>query len=112
MYYDNETNQAWPLHCDGDLATFNICLTASDSFNGGILRLYPSYQPDKNNTEVKMSGGYVEEDRNISTVEFIDYLHNIPGNVIFHQGNVFHEVTPVTAGKRITLIVKLFSNEM
>jgi hypothetical protein len=41
MCYDMEKNSSWPLHCDGDLATLNICLSPQESFQGGEVRIFP-----------------------------------------------------------------------
>ncbi len=69
-------------HCDGDLATLNICL--GDEFSGGDVTFFR---------------------RDQSTFAF---AHKDVGSCCFHDGKVRHNVGNVTKGKRITLIVKMF----
>lgn len=79
---DQIERKNWPKHCDGDLATLNICL--GNEFEGGALQVWR----DENNADL--------------------FEHKEVGSCIFHDGKLMHEVMPVTKGCRITLIVKLF----
>jgi hypothetical protein len=109
MSYDVQENSDWPPHCDGDLATLNICLSPEGSFEGGILRTYPNFSIE----DLKISGGsLVEDSLDLSGSLSHDYPHNIPGNAIFHSGSLYHEVTPLTRGSRTTLIVKFLSDQL
>ena len=85
MYYsaDKGKTNNWHKHIDGDIITLNICLTSN--FKGGNLRVFES--KDDNN-------------------KYIDYKHNKSGNVLMHKGDIYHSVTPLTYGKRCSLIVK------
>jgi ubiquitin-large subunit ribosomal protein L40e len=107
---DSLISNSWPPHCDGDLATLNICLSSEGSFNGGILRLYP----DLSLVDHKLSGGHLVDDQgiNLSKTHHLDLPHNLPGHAVLHSGSLFHEVTPLTQGKRMTLIVKFLSGRM
>ncbi len=73
----------WPAHCDGDKATLNICL--GNEFEGGLLRV--------------LGGG----DTVVAEVD-----HRRIGSCLVHDGKLLHAVTPVMAGKRIVLIVKVY----
>jgi hypothetical protein len=98
MTYELGTNEDWPIHTDGDLATINICLSrdfqgkksrfcsyTNHLFVGTDLRLYPK------------EGG---------SDTFVDYNHRI-GRAIIVLGDNRHSVTPLLSGKRYSLIVKL-----
>ena len=82
MRYDTKTNNDWPRHLDGDLATLNICL--SNGFSGAKFRVFH------------------EETTT-------DFPHNKPGHALMHLGNVEHSVTPLAEGVRHTLIIKIRS---
>ena len=73
----------WHKHTDGDIVTLNICLTSG--FKGANLRVFES-----------------EDNEN----KYVDYKHNQVGNAIMHSGDILHSVTPLTDGKRCSLIVK------
>jgi hypothetical protein len=80
MKYDAEDNLDWPEHIDGDICTLNICLL--DGFEGGFLRVHHN---DNTSTDIE---------------------HRTVGAAVLHRGDVKHSVLPVTAGERMTLIVK------
>ena len=77
----------WPAHCDGDLATINICL--GNAFEGGLLRVmsYDAQGMERPEAEIE---------------------HRQVGCALVHSGMQRHSVTPVTAGTRIVLIVKVY----
>jgi len=85
MAYRPGGNEDWPAHCDGDLATLNVCL--GGDFAGAELRVF----------EGTADG------------PFADHPHNQVGHAVLHRGDVLHAVRPLRAGKRYTLIVKIKS---
>jgi ubiquitin-large subunit ribosomal protein L40e len=109
-FSEDGSASSWPPHCDGDLATLNICLSSEENFDGGILRIYPHLCP----SDTKLSGGHLvdEEGIDLSKTQYLDLPHNLPGHAVLHSGALFHEVTPLTRGKRMTLIVKFLSSQM
>eukprot|EP00419_Tripos_fusus_P051959 CAMPEP_0172828748 /NCGR_PEP_ID=MMETSP1075-20121228/21052_1 /TAXON_ID=2916 /ORGANISM="Ceratium fusus, Strain PA161109" /LENGTH=300 /DNA_ID=CAMNT_0013670777 /DNA_START=86 /DNA_END=985 /DNA_ORIENTATION=- len=67
-------NKDWPIHCDGDLATLNVCLQGG--FHGGTLRVF--------DTDGRP----------------IDFAHNAIGHALLTRGDVPHEVLPLESGTR------------
>eukprot|EP01063_Lacrimia_lanifica_P005583 TRINITY_DN13346_c1_g2_i1.p1 TRINITY_DN13346_c1_g2~~TRINITY_DN13346_c1_g2_i1.p1 ORF type:complete len:328 (+),score=87.10 TRINITY_DN13346_c1_g2_i1:53-1036(+) len=97
---ENEAaNSDWPRHIDGDIATVNVCL--KDTFEGGYLRVYPTVPPDPRVLPEVVSA---ESD---ARIPHNDHPHRAVGHALLHRGNVVHAVTPVTAGSRYTLILKV-----
>lgn len=85
MVYRPKLNEDWFVHCDGDMATLNICL--GSNFVGADLRVFENDE-----------GG-----------PFVDHSHREQGYAIVHRGDVLHAVTPLKSGTRYTLIVKMLS---
>lgn len=88
-------NGDWPLHCDGDLATINVCLTSH--FQGAMLRVQSQGQEGQEGQEGRENT--------------VDLQHNQTGHAIIHGGDVFHAVTKLESGTRCTLIIKLKAKE-
>lgn len=86
MVYRPKRNEDWFIHCDGDLATLNICI--GNNFSGAELRVY-------------------EQDEE---GPFVDHTHREQGHAIIHRGDVLHAVTPLKGGTRYTLIIKLLAH--
>jgi hypothetical protein len=80
-------NSDWPEHRDGDKGTLNICL--GRGFEGGLLRVASGRGRDGEEKAVELE-------------------HKDVGSALVHSGKLYHSVTPVTAGTRIVLIVKVY----
>lgn len=100
MAYRAKENEDWPIHCDGDIATLNICL-GRPGFTGAELRVFND-TVDAENTSAGATLTTAE-----SEPEFVDLPHNQIGHAVIHRGDVRHAVMPLKSGTRFTLIVKI-----
>jgi len=88
---ENLTRRALIPHTDDAEVTFNVCLTSG--FEGGGLQFHG----------LRSDGATVSPHVLPHRNEFL-YGHRL-GRAIVHRGGHFHEVLPVTGGKRHVLIL-------
>ena len=90
-YVGRDENATFKIHRDKSDLTFNICLHASDGFEGSTVAFYcndalePGSQPQE------------PEDRCYT------HVHEV-GRCVFHNGNHWHKTDAITRGTRGSLI--------
>lgn len=88
-YVGRDENATFKMHCDKSDLTFNICLHASEGFQGSTVGFY------SNSSEEGCTPS--ESDREYT------HVHSV-GRCVFHNGGQWHKTDPITAGTRGSLI--------
>jgi hypothetical protein len=92
-WVDRDENATFKRHCDKSDLTFNICLQASEGFQGSTVGFFSD--PDG----LGSAGRTPVEDDRVYT-----HRHRI-GHAVMHDGSQWHVTDPITKGTRASLIV-------
>lgn len=92
-WVDRDENATFKRHCDKSDLTFNICLHASEGFEGSTVGFFRD--PDG----VGSAGRTPTEEERIYT-----HTHRV-GYAVMHDGSQWHVTDPITKGTRASLIV-------
>lgn len=101
-YTGRESNATFKMHRDKSDLTINVCLHASDDFEGSTVGFYRRGSDASGET----SGDGDDEAAPEDDDRVFTHVHEV-GHAVVHSGRAWHRTDPITEGTRGSLIVWL-----